>query len=110
MHIVRFSRFGVPADVAELVDGPEPAPPQAGEALVEVTASGQGIDVDWRDPATLAQVVSAITTIPGFAAGSTVILADWAWVLPILHQGMSADDLLVIRHEGAQTQAPSYEP
>lgn len=81
-----------------------------GEALVEVDVAGQGIDVDWRDPATLAQVVSVITSIPGFGAGSTVILADWAWVLPILHEGMTADELLTIRREGADTQVPSYEP
>ena len=81
-----------------------------GDVLVEVTASRQGIDIDWRDPATLAQVVSMITSIPGFGAGSTVILADWAWVLPILHEGMSAEELLTIRRDGEHTQAPSYEP
>ena len=81
-----------------------------GEAIVEVTASGQGIDIDWQVPEALAEVVSVITSIPGFAAGSTVILADWAWVLPILHEGMSADDLLAIRRDGADTQVPSYEP
>jgi len=81
-----------------------------GEALAEVTASGRGIDIDWRASEFLAEVVSAITSIPGFAAGSTVILADWAWVLPILHEGMSADELLTIRRDGADTQVPSYEP
>ncbi|MCC2335047.1 hypothetical protein [Cellulomonas wangsupingiae] len=81
-----------------------------GEALVEVTVAGQGLDIDWRAPEVLAEVVSVITSIPGFAAGSTVILADWAWVLPILHEGMSADDLLTIRRDGADTQVPSYEP
>jgi len=81
-----------------------------GEALAEVTASGRGIDIDWRASEFLAEVVSAITSIPGFAADSTVILADWAWVLPILHEGMSADDLLAIRREGAGTEVPSYEP
>ncbi|WP_218143282.1 hypothetical protein, partial [Cellulomonas sp. KH9] len=28
-----------------------------------------------------------IISIPGFAAGSTVILAEWAWALPILQRG-----------------------
>ena len=81
-----------------------------GEALAEVTASGRGIDIDWRASEFLAEVVSAITSIPGFAAGSTVILSDWGWVLPILHEGMSADELLMIRRDGADTQVPSYEP
>ncbi|HYD69155.1 zinc-dependent alcohol dehydrogenase family protein [Azospirillum sp.] len=39
MHLVRFSRFGTPADVAELIDAPEPTPPLAGEALVDVVAA-----------------------------------------------------------------------
>ncbi|MBO0898644.1 hypothetical protein J1G43_01525 [Cellulomonas sp. zg-ZUI22] len=81
-----------------------------GEALVAVDVAGQALDIDWRAPEVLAEVVSVITSIPGFAAGSTVILADWAWVLPILHEGMSADDLLTIRRDGADTQVPSYEP
>ena len=79
-------------------------------ALVGLDNEGEGIDVDWRAPEVLAEVVSAITSIPGFAAGSTVILSDWGWVLPILHEGMSADELLTIRREGADTQVPSYEP
>jgi hypothetical protein len=79
-------------------------------ALVGLDIEGEGIDVDWRAPEVLAEVVSVIASIPGFAAGSTVILADWAWVLPILHEGMSADDLLTIRRDGADTQVPSYEP
>ena len=79
-------------------------------ALVGLDIEGEGIDVDWRAPEVLADVVSVIASIPGFAAGSTVILSDWAWVLPILHEGMSAEDLLTIRRDGADTQVPSYEP
>jgi len=79
-------------------------------ALVELDVEDEALDIDWRAPEVLAEVVSVITSIPGFAAGSTVILSDWGWVLPILHEGMSADDLLTIRRDGADTQAPSYEP
>lgn len=39
MKAIRFARFGPAADVAELVDVPEPGPPEAGEVLVEVLAS-----------------------------------------------------------------------
>lgn len=36
MLVVQYARFGVPAEVAELVEMPEPAAPGAGEALIEV--------------------------------------------------------------------------
>ncbi len=39
MKAVRFSRFGVAADVAELIDLPDPGAPAAGEVLVDVEAS-----------------------------------------------------------------------
>ena len=39
MKAVRFSRFGVASEVAELVDLPDPGQPGAGEVLVEVEAS-----------------------------------------------------------------------
>lgn len=39
MKAVRFSRFGPAAEVAELVEVPEPGPPGAGEIVVETLAS-----------------------------------------------------------------------
>lgn len=36
MLVVQYARFGVPAEVAELVEAADPAPPEAGEALIEV--------------------------------------------------------------------------
>lgn len=39
MKAVQFSRFGAATDVAELVDIPEPGPPEAGEVVVETLAA-----------------------------------------------------------------------
>ncbi|WP_087507979.1 hypothetical protein [Cellulomonas iranensis] len=66
-------------------------------ALVEVDVAGEALDVDWRTPETLAQVVSLITGLPGFAGGSSVVLADWTDTLIELWPGMTARDLLAAR-------------
>ena len=39
MKAVRFSKFGVAAEVAELIDLPDPGPPGEGEVLLDVEAS-----------------------------------------------------------------------
>jgi hypothetical protein len=66
-------------------------------ALVEVDVAGEALDVDWRTPATLAQVVSVIISFPGFAGDSSVVLTDWADTLVELRPGMTARDLLAAR-------------
>ncbi len=68
-------------------------------ALVEVdVAGGEALDVDWRTPETLAQVVSVITSLPGFAGDSSVVLTDWADTLVELRPpGTTARDLLAAR-------------
>ena len=66
-------------------------------ALIEVDVAGEALDVDWRTPGTLAHVVSVITRLPGFADGSSVVLADWAGALVELRPGMTARDLLAVR-------------
>jgi NADPH:quinone reductase-like Zn-dependent oxidoreductase len=39
MKAVQFSRFGVGAEVAQVVDLPDPGPPGAGEVLIDILAS-----------------------------------------------------------------------
>jgi trans-2-enoyl-CoA reductase len=39
MKAVQFSRFGAGADVAELIDLPDPGAPQAGEAVIDILAA-----------------------------------------------------------------------
>lgn len=68
-------------------------------ALVEVDVAGEALDVDWRTPETLAQVVSVITSLPGVAGGSSVVLTDWADTLVELRPGTTARDLRAARDD-----------
>jgi NADPH:quinone reductase-like Zn-dependent oxidoreductase len=69
MKAVRFSRFGPPAEVAELVDLPEPPPPAAGEVAVEIEACS-------INPADLLMFEGRYgarpTPLPAFAGGEAV--------------------------------------
>jgi NADPH:quinone reductase-like Zn-dependent oxidoreductase len=69
MKAVQFSRLGPAADVAELVDVPDPSPPGAGEILIETLASpinpSEFLSFEGRFGATAPQ-------LPAFAGGEAV--------------------------------------
>lgn len=69
------------------------------QVLVDVDIEGQALSIDSPVEDLAAEVIAASTTVPGFPADDSVVLAQWTVEFAPLRPGMRSADVLALRSE-----------